>query len=186
MKPLIVVADRFICGQMAAQDAWMGWGQIRQQINHRAYLTIPQHVVNALISKLSVADRWVHKQTVEDGCFPEAKAAGVMQGEQQSSTCMSPREREVNVYFTSNFHSSILIYLCVVLGYSKVKLEWTNSPVDGAGICTHMCQLKIALEAQFMLHSWALAGKWNSMNTQWKKQPGTQWDKENIARISGF
>lgn len=46
-----------------------------------------------------------------------------------------------------------------------------------------MCQLKIGLEAQFMLHSWALAGKWNSMNTQWKKQPRTKWDKENVARI---
>lgn len=70
-----------------------------------------------------------------------------------------------------------------VLGYSKEKLERTKSPVDGARICIHMCQLKIGLEAQFMLQSWALAGKWNSMNTQWKKQPGTKRDKENIASI---
>lgn len=56
MKPWFVVADRFISGQMAAQDATMGRGQIRQQINHIAYLTMLQHVVNVLISKLSAAD----------------------------------------------------------------------------------------------------------------------------------
>lgn len=58
MKQLIVVADR-IRRQMTAQDARMlgeGRGQIRQQINHGAYLAMPQHVVNVLISKLSTAD----------------------------------------------------------------------------------------------------------------------------------
>lgn len=53
--------------QMTAQDVRMhgeGRGQIRQQINHGAYLAMPQDVVNVLISKLSPADGWVHKQTV--------------------------------------------------------------------------------------------------------------------------
>lgn len=60
---------------MTAQDVRMrkeGRGQIRQQINHGTYLAMPHHVVNVLISKLSTADEWVHRQCH----FLEAKAAG--------------------------------------------------------------------------------------------------------------
>lgn len=50
-------------------------------------------------------------------------------------------------------------------------------------IYAQMCRLKIRLEARSMLHGWALAEKWNSLNTQRKKKPVTQWDKGSTARI---
>jgi len=63
--------DSFMmCYEMAEQDDKMRrecWGQIRQSINYVENVAVPQHTINVPIPGLSAANRWVHKQTVEDG-----------------------------------------------------------------------------------------------------------------------